>query len=36
MPRATYYKTSQEWFDKSLLLIEAHPTTVCPSLSAPF
>ncbi|SPO00571.1 uncharacterized protein DNG_03319 [Cephalotrichum gorgonifer] len=27
MPGATYYKTSQEWLDNSILLIEAHPTT---------
>lgn len=28
MPGATYYKTSQEWLDNSIDLIEAHPTTV--------
>lgn len=34
----TYFKTSQEWLEQSILLLEARPTTVCllflPSLGA--
>lgn len=36
MPSATYYRTSQEWLDNSINLIEAHPTTVGPSNSNHF
>lgn len=30
-----YFKTSQEWLDQSLLLLEARPETVCAQPSPP-